>query len=1113
MLWENLNNEGSSVKNARGGLKKRVVSDPNIYKRRHGESESNLAYRLLVHLHHLSNANNKLSIYNLAKSPLLPNYFKALYEQKNYYHTPGITEHCAPENYTYWVLGLFYNCRAELKKFSNARLRFNISLLQSDMKSASEALDEVESISHCWWATENRIHLHKELSKEPTKELINNITERFSNHNVSGKVRDLMLMSESGTISVFTNILDAQLAEYRSSGLKKVISYGAVLSCTQLPPTLDPEREITLRESFVYRNESILDQYVLYKAILSEMHINGIKPDKLTYELTANLASELQDDELSSLIDGFSELDESVLTVVRNYTLGRYEEVIKNISESMSENSKRIFGLIEIYARSKIYKEDNTEKYLYDKFANALGAIYMLKPNSDERIEYLKKICVKFRNEIWAKSLLFHLTNILSEIEGAHAVTVSKKATIALGRWNTPKALENSGACDFMASIDLSSVPMERAIRHGYENSTGDLIKANFPIAADYIKTQSLRHLERGELSKLINFSIDSYFNNKFSSYYLPMTEICRGVMETAPTENNEYISSMIVLDIYNKEAGSAYEEFKTELFVDLLDANGVHRPTSLFLDKELTDYDKYFLSNICVPSQLDNITGFKNNDEVIHERIAILDMLINSSQESADELKLERDKVLETLFSDKLRAKLESGKLFVDVQALEIQRKHFYLKLYEQAKSIEGGVVLGSPSGEPSLESTDILEIASDESGLPVAVSSNKKTSVIYKIFNSMARDFSLNENYGLDKYLSAEIRHTVFVTQIRACFERSHLITVEKNGAYLPNRHWSERYSYVTIDTVQEIDELLKIFSRNIDSILKEINNYFRVDVDGSNKEILFDFSSYYSRLVDISKILEHSENFQGFFNSLIGYMWALAAEHAVQAQNLINDELKPRILQEITSLENNIVEAKGVAPMGELMQEIRNCRSNFSNNLELVLNWFRFVGSEGVESFESLGVVIEASVASFISIYGHKGAEIAFTQQKSDLILNYRESRSLFIALFTAIENAVKYRTANSIVTISHIVYESSNSIHVCNEIELAAFGNTEEFICYHKAKWNDGHSNLSRQEGGSGIYKVYNLLHNSSDGFECDISIVANKFHSIMRLQNEYFSDRR
>ncbi|WP_323166880.1 hypothetical protein, partial [Pseudomonas bubulae] len=75
-----------------------------------------------------------------------------------------------------------------------------------------------------------------------------------------------------------------------------------------------------------------------------------------------------------------------------------------------------------------------------------------------------------------------------------------------------------------------------------------------------------------------------------------------------------------------------------------------------------------------------------------------------------------------------------------------------------------------------------------------------------------------------------------------------------------------------------------------------------------------------------------------------------------------------------EQIDALELGLISARRGTKLDRLHMAIKTARANFNKEVETVLNWFRFVGSHGEESYQYLSVVVEAAVASFNSIYGH-------------------------------------------------------------------------------------------------------------------------------------------
>lgn len=1081
-----------------------------------GDTIQSVQSRILTDLKTYDFYDRRDLIRAIAEHPNLPKNFSPIYGEGRAFHDViNLKNWISEESYPFWLLGMFNKHRGLLKEVLKAREKISSQILKGNAVSALQNLTLISKISESWWSIELAIHINKELLGNDTKGFIKHIQDIYPNLNLSGITNDLLLLSESNTAQLYVDTILGRQKEYRSSSIDGAVESGAIESCKLLPLYYDSSRTPSFESLFDYRTWSIIDQYMLFRNVFMELSVKGeIEPDWLS-EITS-LVNEIDDQEVANFISNQHEEDEFVSNIIEKYTCGEYQVVIQNIQNEVLNESRKSFGLLEIYARSKIYMATvGNEETFFDILANEFARILMLDPKSSERAGFLYKVSVKFRNEAWAKSLLYHLVSTQEWRNQGDVVEVLRKQTICLGRYNTPKGKNPKFRLRDIKFGEKFDIPEHRVLRHKNEVVSEVVLEPSiFPIYSDYLKTQSLYFIEENLLSNVFDFSIGEYLRNHVAFDFLPIRKLASLIAGLERGANFDYVSCLIIFDICGREGDSSFDEQKTELFEEYLEFSGTYQPSKMFQPDKIDSKVSYFLRNLCIPAQLDNIIQFGSNDEVIHERVAIIDLLIFARIGSIEELRAEKDKVLETLFSEKLRAKLEAGKLYVDVQALETHRRHVHVGLYEQAKSIQGGVGLEPLSEDGStIDSRDLVQINKKSPRSHVlAVASSERSSILVRIFMQAVSDFALNENYGLDKYLSAEIRHIVFTTQLRSCFEKAELVTVQKNGKYLPNTYWAKKYNYVPPELIQELDFIFSEFSGEVDSILAKVNERFRVTVTESTSDNIFNFSPYHSRIVRISEIVNTSDSFESYFKALIGFMWELAIESARSAQQLINDVLLVELIEAVDRLEEDVTTEKGNFAMVDLMQSIRNSRTEFKKEIELVLNWFRFVGSEDVQTYERLGVVIEAAVSSFQSMFKHKGKDLVFTQEKTDLILNYSEARALFISLFTALENALKYGASGTPVVIQHQAVATVNRLTISNQIG-DEIQDAELFIADTKAKWTNAYSNLSTAEGGSGLYKIHNLLTHASIGFNFDIEIRDSQFSALMSLNNEYFNNRR
>lgn len=1083
--------------------------DDRIFIRRRGETEDRHTNRICAELRKFNAFNASDLIFSMASHKNLPSKFLPVYgSTRGHYELSYNSAELSPNNYLAWMLGCFTAKAELLSDFCKRRNLINSEILNGNSQEALAQIDSLNQLCKSWWGIFLEVHIAKELELRDTRQLIQALPTRFAYGDINGQVIDLQLMSESSSVAVFVRDLLGRMNEYRSSGLQNAIDSGALESCRFLPLNLDPDRIVKPENLKALWFESIIDQYVIFKDVLCECETSG----RLTTTMrkaTLELSTKIGDAELQAILDADQPIAPEVVAVLEDYTRGNYSNAISRIKYLQSIGSDEIFGLIEVYAKSKIYARQTAGgSTFFDQIADELAAILQCDNKTAEKISFLNQICVKFKHEPWAKSLNFHLLSALEEVEDDKDIESARLQAACLGRLNTPKAKIRNYR--FPLEVDDDCVPLHRQVKYSSNcELVTEIEKPLFPVLSDYLKLKSRTLLLKEQYIDAINFAVNEYLENSVSCYHLPMRTLCQ-IAGDVPKESNEiFISCLIAYDIYNREYSGIFEEEKTELFDDLMRFNGSHRPSRIFQKEQFSRAEVFFLKNLCIPSQLDNLIHYASNDDVVHERVAILDLLISKRSEGFEQLRYEKDSVLETLFAEKLRAKIESAKLFVDVQALESQRKHVYRSLFEQAKNNKGGINLEPlPSNNDTAGSNDIFEIVQGS-----ALASNRKTQLLYEIFDTAVRDFALDENYGLDKYLSAEIRHIVFATQLRSCFEKTRLVTSLKDGSYLSNDYWVNKYNFVHISIVEQIDNLLKVFSQRVDLILGEVNECFRVELYDRESPNVFDFLAYHFRLVRVSEIVTRSNNADDFFSQLLDYMWELASESAKAAQELINDHLAGEVLNALTDLERGINFVKGDVAVVDLMQEIKHARSIFTKEIEFVLNWFRFVGADDSKNLERLSVVVDATISSFESIYGHKYRRPIYESCRSDLMLNYREARALFICLFTALENACKYGGQLGQVSMAFSLEIEQTIIAIRNSVQSYPGVTAEELVLREKAKWSPEHSNLSREEGGSGLYKIYSTLSNSSSGFTFDIEADQRSFTAIIGLRHENFDHRR
>ncbi len=1101
----------------------RLTLDVGIFARRRNEQEKTQSHRILSEVLGFDAAGRFDLVRNVAGHALLPRELIPLYPMGERFQSARSLPAMATDRAAFqWFLGLAWRNLKELREFVRLRKEINAAVLLGDADGALSLLSDLASISESWWGIETSIHIRKEVKGIDVRSEISGLSTRFPWLNTAYLSQGYMLLSEGSSPDIYINTVLSRLTEYRRSDVKSARDQACIESAMMLPAAFDSARTPRLASFRAFSRFSLFDQYVLLQSVVhSEMNVAQLtESDRLEILQLDNAVGGDIRNTLTYDLDG--NYDESsccdfVRDTVLDYTHGKYSEVTERIEAGIANGDSRIWGLMELYARSVLYRGASFGATFYDRIASNIGLILSLDQRSQDACESLIGIAVKFRAELWAKSLIYHVLHIYELVKSEAEVSAARRELVALGDANTERVVNPKFDIRFMRGVNLSDVPSHRLARYA---STFDYLESDFPVRVDYLSVRANSLLSQADFPGVIDFCIEQYFSNARSFSFLPFRDVCLIIRKAGSSGEFGFRDSLIFLNIFGKEGGAEFEDFKSTLFQDFMATQEDFRPSKLFEGRELTQRDAVFLRHICVPGLLDGLVEFPSYDDIMHERVAILDLLMRSRQVDVDDVAAEMDKVLETLFSEKLRAKIESGKLYVDIQALYGHRSHVYESLFAQAKAFGADLSLDRVDSRDVEDSTDIVRLPvsiKEKSGFSInepvqVVASSEKSGLLLKIFMQAATDFALNENYGLDKYLSAEVRHVVFVSQLRACFERRGLVTMQSGGEYLSNDYWVQKYHYVSSQIVGALDERLADFSRRIDEALYKVNDRFRVDVTSERTTTnAFDFRPFTGRIVEVLAIVNSSSRFDEFFEGLMGLMWEIAERGSRAAQAIINDELLREVEQSLDDLEADIRRVRGDAAVFELMQEIRSVRSDFRNEIEVVLSWFRASGAKDESGLERLTTVVEAAVSAFESAFEHKGRILERNFERGDLLLTYVEAKSLFISLFTALENGLRYGCPGEAVKISVSVGDARTVVAVCNSMIRPSLVGDSELIDSIKQKWSDKYSELSRSEGGTGLYKIYNMLRVSS-GFDVNVSIVRDEFIVEMGLAHENFGDR-
>lgn len=999
-----------------------------------------------------------------------------------------------------WFKNLFLNNKSTLNIFIDKKDRIDVAILNSNIKIALDLVYFIEKeICISLWSIELLTHLKKEFLNENTSEFLSKIKHDSNNNITNFYMQQLILKSESKEINNFTTNFVEALREMRDTVDDNHISDFADLASSYfLPYEFDQVRNVnerSLRNATCY---SLIDQYLIFKTYIIEKILYGDGLTEFESKIVLEIINEINDDELKNILsDNFTlkNLDSKYLNIVKDYTNEEYN-LTKIKIKTLLQNDSLSTSFIEIYARCNIYlsEVESTEPVLFEQISNSFMHILLADNDTLQSVEYIERVATKFKFSRWSIPILFHLNRIINEKKDKY--TSSLKAMKRLGNKITPYSINQFNFSELaeLLNIDKRNLSANKKLKlidtKELDNESLNMylqeLKKTIKIYSDYLIEKSQLLLMTNQTVECLKLIVNSYLENNMYHIFLPI----RDVLDKIQQENIklEEIELPIICDIYSKKIDSYKDEFYLEIFQDFIDSFGEYEPSKIFEHtKELSLREIYFLKNVCTASILDVYPEYSCTENLKRERIKILDILIKHDLINGELYKKEKTLVFDELIFEKLKTDFDSSKIYVDIESLKNKKEDDYRMLYNLLLVAEG-----TKSEEIEYVQVDKKE----DMWIPVA----NLSSTISKIYSMLFNDFVSNPNFGLDKYLSADIRHGVFIPHMRSNIENLRLLTEVTDGEYENNTFWLNKYPYIIQELQDGLNKALKDFSLEFDTALNSANNWFKINIfvedekNIPNDEGMFDFTLSKERLSMLQERLNIDLTFEKFFDIIISFMWEITENAAIEVKNRLNITLKQNLISSIDNLETTINNIRHNVPFKELLDTIQSARSYIHSDLERVLNWFNCVQDNSTEQY-SLSSTLYACTDTFKNIASETNISLNFIEiEAGDLLfLTYRETRALMSSLYTALINSNTYKMVDSNIFI--IIKENENNffINIKNKVKLDKEISKECLLVELREKFSDRYCTLSTSEGGTGLYKIYNFLTTVSNRFTFDIDI--------------------
>lgn len=1029
------------------------------------------------------------------------------------YSEPGYTDDIRLE--MRWQMKLFSVFSESINDFVKKKAIFDELILEEEYHKASQCLEEIEEqYGISFWLLENKILLFHKLDKN-VKEMILNKLEMGFVSTVLGffdmKASDEMLARDydyfvrreiskfnrvnpdfDEVIDCYTFFIAPFLFKMTNTSINHVMKcicrfplidrYLAVLDIIEYYVSKMPEEEVPdwLRDEIQYLSEIEDSSVITYRFILSD-----------------------GEDRLS----GFS-LNDNLIGLYNDYIQGdlnRCFEMVKAGVESRPADARLYNLYIDLCQLCSRSIEDLNVSENKKTLIINLNRIYSIEDEYNDSIDKVYKMCFWSFHASWARDIYNQITKHVQPIGSDEIAIGIKYSNLQQMTIDTvADNLEKNDALFYLENITIENGEDYLAykialLKEDYKKASeicrirplSDLLtlKGNdcFDDFEGYLKEDN-PEVYKIECTKLLWDSMKSnedyekgidYFIHLFikREEYAIISPMDR-FMEYASScdlEARKNIRISILYYIYSTYFDSNYKDELSIACEDFFECNNIERPSEM--KDECENYNKeqlvFFLGNICVPQIMGPVLlTVRTSSELEQERISICQKLRELDPKNEEAYDQEIKDTTHKLFLNDRVSTLETHKIQVNTDGIKA-------RISKDLKSVFNKYMYARNS------KLDVLldKLKNMEGGEKLSLISLDSSQIFNEIVITIRNEFVSGAEYGLDAYLSLNIRHGTLTGQLRTPLINKELLAerdVETND-YNVSERWL--YKYRDWFDRKKAKKAIIEFTEETDNIIEYLKKeLIQISTEEKPTNGVFDYSLTDVQIKYLQNYLTENCELEDFVDNVFDELWRRTETNLEKMRANIRDNIKSRYNDAFKNLQN---EYKNISvDFPEADQWIKEAQNDMDAELEKICDWFRR-SSDGQYPDFDLDVAFQVGLQTIRNIHPSMRFNYSFVEKDLSEKIDgnaWKYFVSIFYILF---DNISKYASEiNGVKNIDCILKSDKCGFYIKMENQIDLRGHLDEA----KKNVNSAMSLIAdasylaraKQEGGSGIPKIYKIL---------------------------------
>ena len=1017
-----------------------------------------------------------------------------------------------------WQMKTFFEYADEINTFLDNKMVIDELILLNQYEKALEFLDALEyQYGSSFWLLENKIFLWNKLGKDVQKEIVEK-----SEHGILTTILRFYDMRSSDEVSsrdynCFTRREIAKFKRIHPDEIRIISFYHYMIAPFSF--AMDDENIIYIL-GFVY-NLPLIDRYLCIIDLCEYILAKSKKVEYLEY--------------VKKYIGFMDKIKDPCIEVFRFMldTREKRKEKYTIIDPTIALKNKYVVGDIQgCYEDATIYIKENTSNVqvynLYIEVCQLLGkepedieasenikmllknlnSVYSIDDNYNESIDEVYKLCFCCIHAVWSRDIYNYIIRRSQPYKcDIQNVAIMYSNMQKLTFETVCENLSIDDAIDYLGKYEKSEndylLFWKDFLLEKYDNVTEIcglkplktlLNLINSEDYSDFKKelydNEKLTPIYKIRYSKIMwnNMTFETYIEEGID-YFIHLFIQREDYAVIAPMDkfmdyfalsksvDKSNLRVPILYYIYTTYFDSSRRDELSYVCEDFFLYNDIEKPSLLGeFDKGYSKEELvFFLRYVCIPQIMGPVLlSIRSSKDLDQERINTCQSLRKIDVENEEVYEQEIQEITHKLFINDGLNTIENSKIHVNTEGIKSRisktlKSDFNNYMYYRNHKIDA-----------------VLEtIKNIEGGEKLKIITFDTSQMFSEIVNTIRNEFVSGGEYGLDGYLSMNIRHGTLAGQLRSPLAKVDLLTtylVESNS-YEVNERWLFK-THSTSDR-EKIKSAIIEFNIETDGIIEYLRKtLIQISTEEKPTKGIFDYSWGTAQINSLQTLLTENIIFEDFIEKVFEYLWDVTERNLAIMREVIRNEIKQKYINAFAKMQSVMRSINAKETFPEALRWLNEAQNDVDAELEKICNWFKRSAESQHADFD-LDLAFQIGFKMIQNIHPEKKFEIKELTKN----LNYqipgvylRNYWNIFYTLFDNVckyaseENGIKYISCDLKANDSGIYIKMSNAYDCTNGI-----GPENEKIQAALSIINDKkYLARAKQEGGSGIPKIYKIM---------------------------------